>query len=376
MTKHYDIKVVKNEARGKWGSILSNLVPSLSDALNKPGVHTTCPIHNGVNDFRLFKDYQQNGSAICSCGKYTDGFSLIQAINHCSLSEVISDVAQFLGINDEGLSTIKVRKTQVIAVSPEVKAKNVIATRKRLNTLWDKSLSHKDTGFSLATRYLQSRGLMGSHQSNVIRFSPFNNYYDTELKKVTGTYPAMLSQVQDANGAPICIHRTYLSADANKADVPMPKKLMQYAEDRTFKGSAIRLFPATSVLGVTEGVETALAVHEATKMPVWACIGNYILEQVSIPDSVELVVIWADKDRSGTGQLSADKLAKRLNDEGFQTIVMLPPGELGDAKGIDWLDVYNRYGCDPFFQDQVTTNACDDTPECLPSSNVEVYIYE
>ena len=66
--------------------------------------------------------------------------------------------------------------------------------------------------------------------------------------------------------------------------------------------------------------------------------------------SVNLVIIWADKDRSGAGQNAAKRLGRSLNAKGVQTRIMLPPGDIGDGKGVDWLDVLNRHGDSAFFE--------------------------
>ncbi len=371
--KHYDVKIVKEQATGRWDSILSALVPDLKDALDKPGRHVDCPIHGGKNDFRLWKDYAQTGAAICTCGKYTDGFALIMGITGCSLDEAVQDVADYLGLNDEGVSTKRIRQVPVVRITPEQRLRLDDSTRRQLQNAWQFALNADHPEYEYLQRYLMARGLAGALGSLVLRYNPECKYYDEEQRKVIGKYPCMLSLISDAAGKPISVHRTYITLDGKKADVPRPKKMMPYASNREFAGSAIRLFPATTVLGLTEGVETALAVRQATGMPVWACMGNRILESVAVPSTVRLVVIWADKDRSMAGQKSAEVLAKRLREEGFQVVIMLPPGDIGDAKGLDWLDVFNREGTAPFFQESLSIE--DSNEPVIPSCNIEVTHY-
>jgi len=62
------------------------------------------------------------------------------------------------------------------------------------------------------------------------------------------------------------------------------------------------------------------------------------LEKVVIPDHVTRVVIWADKDLSGTGQTSAIALQERLMEQGKRVIIRLPKKHLGNLKGYGWLD--------------------------------------
>ena len=67
------------------------------------------------------------------------------------------------------------------------------------------------------------------------------------------------------------LHRTYLQ-DGKKALGQASKKVLSTGVN----GAAIRLFPATDELAVTEGIETALAVHLSTGKPAWAAysVGN------------------------------------------------------------------------------------------------------
>ena len=68
-------------------------------------------------------------------------------------------------------------------------------------------------------------------------------------------------------------------------------------------GGAIRLFqPVDGVLGIAEGIETALAAHCLTGLPVWATCTADALARVVIPQAVQKVVIFADNDHSGTGK--------------------------------------------------------------------------
>ncbi len=96
---------------------------------------------------------------------------------------------------------------------------------------------------------------------------------------------------------------------------------------------------------MAESIETALSVVVATGLPCWACICAHGLEVVEIPDRVREVLIFADKDRSNTGQCSAAKLAQRLQADGITVCVMSIREEIPDAaKSIDCNDLLCRYG--------------------------------
>ena len=94
--------------------------------------------------------------------------------------------------------------------------------------------------------------------------------------------------------------------------MPCPRKLLPALAGDALAGAAIRLAPAGEVLGVAEGLETALAASALSGMPVWACLSATLLRRFEPPSGVRLLTIWVDKDRSGTGERAAAALRDRL----------------------------------------------------------------
>lgn len=144
-------------------------------------------------------------------------------------------------------------------------------------------------------------------------------------------HPALVARVDDASGHAVTLHRTYLTPDGHKADVPTVKKLMSPAVSGVTRGGAIRLYQAGETLAVTEGIETALAVRLATGLPVWASICAGGMARLIIPDEVCLVVICADHDPVGLG--AAKVLARRLLADQRRVKILTP-----DTPGADWAD--------------------------------------
>jgi len=103
------------------------------------------------------------------------------------------------------------------------------------------------------------------------------------------------------------------------------------------KSGAIRLFPLEEgqPLALAEGIETALAVREATGWPVWATMAAPFMKEVIVPHEVKEVVVCADHDKAGID--AAHALARRLLREGRRVRMAVPPVE-----GADWLDVLVR----------------------------------
>ncbi|WP_236616814.1 MULTISPECIES: toprim domain-containing protein [Sphingobium] len=63
--------------------------------------------------------------------------------------------------------------------------------------------------------------------------------------------------------------------------------------------AAVMLGAATSVLGLAEGVETALSAMILFGVPVWATLGSERLHQIAIPDRVERLILFPDNDIAG-----------------------------------------------------------------------------
>ena len=208
--------------------------------------------------------------------------------------------------------------------------------------------SWTDAGVRPMARYLKSRALAVRNPGLVsgLRFSPTERYRDAD--GADGIYPAMVAAVRSVGGDLITLHRTFLTEEGCKAAVPAPKKLLPMPDDRTVNGAAIHFGEPQAVLALAEGVETALSVAVATGLPCWSCISAGGLERVEIPGRVTVVFVFADKDRSGTGERAAGALQKRLAQSGRTVCVLVPSGEIPDgAKGIDWNDVLRDGGAFP-----------------------------
>lgn len=194
-------------------------------------------------------------------------------------------------------------------------------------------------GHPLLTAYLRSRGLSGC-PSDQLFLREQEVYFDETTGKIT--LPAMIAPFTSPAGEIVCLSRTYLDENGDgKANVATPKKFSQATYRGATRGAAIRLIEARSTLGVAEGIETALAILEATGTAMWATGSAGGLESVVIPTHVRRVEVWADNDSNGVGQAAAHRLASRLYNEGYAVAVFIP--SLPDK---DWLDVYREEGAE------------------------------
>jgi phage/plasmid primase-like uncharacterized protein len=333
---------VRLAARGRWLSILENLCPELEPALARPGRHSACPVHGGHDGFRLFRDVEVSGGGICnSCGAKPDGFALLMWLRDWSFPDALKAVAQAL--NGVSFSSGLPQRKPLTVTTP--KKQDDAHVRELLRDTWKASLPWDEQKPSLVKAYLQSRGLNPEMlpKNMPFRFHPAMPYWEDEV--YLGRHPAMLALVSGADGNPVTMHRTFLTKDGKKASLPYPKKFMPYPSDRNLTGGAVRLCQSEPVLGIAEGIETALAVRQATGMAVWAALSCTLLERVEPPTGTRHVAIWGDLDRKGVGGDSARKLIERLSAQGIAASLHMPPALLlGDGKGIDWLDVLNRVG--------------------------------
>jgi DNA primase len=74
---------------------------------------------------------------------------------------------------------------------------------------------------------------------------------------------------------------------------------------------AVRLAEPGQVLGIAEGVETALSAAQLFRCPVWAALGAHRLGSIFLPSSVKKVVIFGDLGPAGEKAAAAAVIAYR-----------------------------------------------------------------
>jgi len=135
-----------------------------------------------------------------------------------------------------------------------------------------------------------------------------------EDSRCIGEFPAMVAPLVDATGVLATLHVTYLRADGTtKAAVHSPRKVFPLPVRGGTRGAAIRLGePRDGVLGVAEGIESALSLGVISRVPVWAAYCAENLARVELPSGLREVLIGVDVDASGKGEQVARALAQRL----------------------------------------------------------------
>jgi putative DNA primase/helicase len=134
--------------------------------------------------------------------------------------------------------------------------------------------------------------------------------------------PAMVAAVQRPDGKIIAVQHTWVTRHGEKA-LASPRRITTGA----LGTGAVRLGPAAEVMGLAEGVETALSAIQLTGMPVWASLGAARLPSVWVSPQVKELHIFADNDEAGQRAAKLATEAHRL----LRTVVLrAPPPQFKD----------------------------------------------
>jgi putative DNA primase/helicase len=305
---------LRERTRGKWFGILTSLGVDPSYLRNKQG---PCPMCGGTDRFR-WDDKDGNGTFYCNqCEPHAgSGVDLVMRIKGLTFR----DVAPLIESCIQSAPVIPITKRP----SPD-RARGEQARKDVLNELWRfaKPAQRNDT----VSRWLANRGIELGIYPTALRCHPQTRH----LGPPVSFHAAMLAMVQDPQGRPVTIHKTYLTADGQRAAVD---PVRMFCQGEVPRGSAVRLMPAGPKLGIAEGVETALAVMKLFGFPCWAALSAGGIERFEPPQGVETLMIMADNDSNGAGFRAAEKLAQRLT----VSCQIHVPGQ-GET---DWNDVWIR----------------------------------
>lgn len=302
-------------AAGRWLEIL----PSLGinrDLLT--GKHAACPVCGGKDRFR-FDDHEGKGTWFCSQDHNTEtsngrgcagnGFALLMDFKQCDFAAAARMVEGVIGRDSEPLDIPK--------APPEDDAK----TRQLMAGMW--KAAERVVKRDPVDLYLTDR--VGSYDiiGNIRHLAKGRHSASGQ------DLPVMLARITDRFGDSCGLHRTFLTLDGRKAEVDPNRMILGKVPD----GSAVRLMKAGRVLGIAEGIETALAASAIYHVPVWAALNAGALERWSPPEGLDEVLVFGDHDANCVGQAAAYALARRLNQH-ITAQVIIPPNV-----DTDWNDV-------------------------------------
>lgn len=166
---------------------------------------------------------------------------------------------------------------------------------------------------TIVETYLASRGLRLQDDHRMLRFHPSCPRYHE-------TYPAMIALMVDPEtGEPTGVHRTFLLADGS-AKIPLePDKMM------LGNAGVVQLYDAEGYgLGITEGIENALAVAQtAAWRPIWAATSSGGVSGFPVLPAIDALSIFADQD--WPGMTAARRCAERWVEAGREARIIAPP---------------------------------------------------
>lgn len=301
---------LKDRAQGHWPDILA--AAGVPAHLLNTSKHQACPFCGGKDRFR-FTDRDGKGLFWCQpCGGSIGPIDFLMKLFGWDYPTAAGAIERQIGA-----TPYVVRKRN---------ADEPGNLQDKLDQLWTRG-SEVLSGDPVDL-YLSARGV--GLQVYPLTLKYVQRLYYRNEDEPQGFFPALLAALQDPAGTPVNIHRTYLTLDGRKANVDEPRKMMPAPIP---EGSAIRLAPVTNLLGVSEGLETALAASKLFNMPVWSAVSADGLEKWTPPPGVDQVIIFGDNDASNRGQAAANVLAHRLYCRGIGFSIRIP-----ETTNSDWND--------------------------------------
>ena len=344
-TYKIDKEAVKRLAHNRWFELFNALIPEQGEiwakATRRQGksyLSTPCPICGGVDRFGFLPDGNEAGAAYCrTCGAFPDGLDLIRKYKNHSFFQVLSMVNNYL----QGEPVARAIINQQAKLSSTSNKGAAI----------DRIISACGEPLEPHLEYWKGRVLKPVLNNPSVLYSKGIAYYVDGKPLMQGgkwlTYPAIIGRMSNARGW--CgIQQVYLTKDGSKAGAAISKELKARGIEArasskrmlgNVTGGAVRLGKAGRVLAVCEGLETAISIAQASNFwAVAACGTAANLVNVDIPEQVESLIIFADKDVSGAGERAAHELYEREQQVRHCEIALPPCTIPRGAKGVDWLD--------------------------------------
>lgn len=291
------------------------------------GEHTSCPACGGKDRFR-FDNRNRRGDYYCNgCGA-GDGFKLVMRVLGLQFGDARVKIMEAAGLKDDEDED---NETHDAAVeSPTLQERIPEASRaaptSRVREILRGACDPADVDD--VREYLEARRLWPLPEGCGLRAHASVEYWNAEHKRV-GRYPALAAPIRDIDGELVSLHVTYLQNGWKLTDHE-PRKILSKLTGRN--GCAARLMPLTGdVLGIAEGIETALSAWRSHDVTTWAALNTSLLAKFEPPPQVRKLIVFADRDVPGLE--AAAKLMQSL--QGRVRVELRAPS----APAKDWADV-------------------------------------
>jgi hypothetical protein len=239
-----------------------------------------------------------------------EGRVLLHCFAGCAGGDVIATLRGMGLWPDGGPRRERVRLT------PERPDQATMRRQRRARALWDAAIPIAGT---LGEVYLHRRGVARPPLPASLRFIARLEHNTRPTR-----HPALIAAVHDSSDDVCAIQRIWLSDDGRAKAALDPAK----AGLGPMGDGAVRLGAPSAMMGLAEGVETAMSASSMFSLPVWATLGASRLKSVWLPAICRSVVIFADNGESGLRL--AHEAAARFRRQGRKAVVQAPPRDFGD----------------------------------------------
>jgi hypothetical protein len=269
-----------------------------------------CPAHN-------------DKTPSLSVSQTRDGRVLVFCHGGCSQADVIAAL-KAIGLWGNGELTVDPSYPGYLTTRYDgVTAGEERQRRREAQDIWDR---HAKISGTRAEAYLRARGIampLGDQLGYVpsLKHSPSGK-----------SFPAMLARIADEGGF-CAVQRTYLdpvhAMKCGEKTAKMTKGPMA--------GGAVRLFPVSKVLGLAEGIETALSAAQLYRVPVWATLSANRLAKIEIPQTVRTIMLFSDAGEVGTHEAFA--AADLYESRRYRVQVITPKAHFPECQASDFNDI-------------------------------------
>lgn len=294
-------------ANGKWGIIFDHFgLPPIDPHRHYPG---ECPICGKRGRLRI-DDRDGSGSWICVCGAGR-GMSLIQGATGMEFAECAKIIDGIIGRTPSW-------------------EKGPASAPNRFVTFFK---SQKRIAGTDGEDYLRSRKI-GVLPDRASRWSD-GIFHHEAGRKIPGIY----SIASDHSGNAVYAHATYIENGRKFEFNGLPAR--KSFRIREYHGpAAIKLFGHDGVLGIAEGIETALSAAEIFGIPCWSVLNASLMRRFRPPRGVIELNVFADNDRHGRGIAAATHVACQSlhckNDLTHVNILYPEHGDFNDYIFMGW----------------------------------------
>jgi len=289
-----------------------------------------CPICGGDDRFAVNRVKQAWNCRGCGKGgdviglvRHLDGTNFVEAIRTLTgrtpqqrRNGITSGHKNASGASQQGSTAASVNATAGTGAGAAAAA----AQQRKARWLWSQG---KPTAGTIVETYLRSARRYGGPLPGTVLFLPARgNHLPAMIAPFGFPSEPEPGRLAMAAGSVLGVHITKLKADGSgKAGTAADKIMIGKSV-----GSPIVLAPANDLLGmvITEGIEDALSIHQATGLGAWAAGSASRMPGIAgaIPTWIECVTIVADDDFAGSRRSA--ELANRLAARGIDTSITLP----------------------------------------------------